>query len=336
MEFKKYNSIENAYQTEVLEQIIKHGFEIENYVVQEKVHGANFSFHTDGIEVKIAKRSGFIEHNETFYNAQTVAKNYHERVVSLFAKVKDHFPETKTIAIFGELYGGFYKHPNVTPNKEAVKVQKGIDYNPDNDFYAFDIKINENEFLDVELANEFFETIGFFYAKTLFKGSLKEALEYPNEFNSLIPAWLGLPVLENNVIEGVIIRPEKTHFFGNGSRVILKNKNEKWSEKSKDRSERTPTEAVAFSEVAESVWNKLQLFLTTNRLYNVLSKEGEFTPKIMGKLIGLLAQDALTDFMKEHSSVFEALEKEERKLITKRLNNSSTKLIKEEFMTLKV
>lgn len=336
MEFKKYNSIENAYQTEVLEQIIKHGFEKENYVVQEKVHGANFSFHTNGTEVKIAKRSGFIEDNDAFYNAHVVAKNYHERVVNLFAKVKNHFPETQTIAIYGELYGGFYNHQNVTPNKEAIKVQKGIDYNPNNDFYAFDIKINENEFLDVELANEFFETIGFFYAKTLFKGSLKEALEYPNEFNSLIPAWLGLPVLENNVTEGVIIRPEKTQFFGNGSRVILKNKNEKWSEKSKERTERTPIETVVLSAAAETVWNELQLFLTSNRLYNVLSKEGEFTPKIMGKLIGLLAQDALTDFMKEHSSAFEVLEKEERKWITKRLNNSVTKLIKEEFMTLKV
>lgn len=335
MEFKKYNSIENSYQTEVLEQIIKHGFEKETYIVQEKVHGANFSFHTNGTEVKIAKRSGFIEENEVFYNAQTVAKNYHERVINLFSKVKERFPETKTITVFGELYGGFYNHPKVTIKKEAIKVQKGINYNPENDFYAFDIKINENEFLDVELANEFFETIGFFYAKTLFKGSLKEALEYPNEFNSLIPAWLGLPVLENNVTEGVIIRPEKTHFFGNGSRVVLKNKNEKWSEKSKDRSERISPETVTLSETAENVWNELQRFLTTNRLYNVLSKEGEFTPKMMGKLLGLFAQDALTDFIKEHSIAFEALGKEERKLITKRLNQRASKLIKEEFITLK-
>jgi Rnl2 family RNA ligase len=335
MEFKKYNSIENAYQTEVLEQIIKHGFEKETYIVQEKVHGANFSFHTNGTEVRIAKRSGFIEENEVFYNAQTVAKNYHERVVNLFVKVKERFPETMTITVFGELYGGSYNHPNVTINKEAIKVQKGINYNPDNDFYAFDIKINENEYLDVALANEFFETIGFFYAKTLFNGSLKEALDYPNEFNTLIPAWLGLPVLENNLTEGVIIRPEKTHFFGNGSRVILKNKNEKWSEKSKVRSERVPVETEALSETAENVWNELQRFLTTNRLYNVLSKEGEFTPKMMGKLLGLFAQDALTDFMKEHSIAFETLEKEERKLITKRLNQSATKLIKEEFITLK-
>ncbi len=335
MEFRKYNSIENAYQTEVLEQIIKHGFEKETYVVQEKVHGANFSFHTNGTEVIIAKRSGFIEENEVFYNAQALAKNYHERVVNLFATVKQRFSQTDTITVFGELYGGSYNHPNVTINKEAIKVQKGIHYNPNNDFYAFDIKISENEFLDVELANEFFETIGFFYAKTLFKGSLKEALDYPNEFNSLIPAWLGLPFLENNLTEGVIIRPEKTQFFGNGARVILKNKNEKWSEKSKVKSERIPVETAVLSETAENLWNELHRFLTTNRLHNVLSKEGEFTPKIMGKLLGLFAQDALTDFMKEHRCEFEALEKEERKLITKRLNHWATQLIKEEFITLK-
>ena len=133
----------------------------------------------------------------------------------------------------------------------------------------------------------------------------------------------------------MIIRPEKTQFFGNGARVILKNKNEKWSEKSKVKSERIPVETAVLSETAESLWNELHRFLTTNRLRNVLSKEGEFTPKIMGKLLGLFAQDALTDFMKEYSSAFEALEKEERKLITKRLNHWATKLIKDEFITLK-
>ncbi|WP_298121983.1 RNA ligase, Rnl2 family [Flavobacterium sp.] len=336
MEFKKYNSIENAYQKIVLEQIIIHGFEKEIYVVQEKVHGANFSFFTDGKLVKIAKRTDFIQEDETFYNAQKVAEKYHDSVLQLFEKVKEQFDDIETLVIYGELFGGHYNHKDVVPIKEAIKVQKGIDYSPENDFYAFDIKLNGTHYLDVATANTFFETMNFFYAKTLFEGTLKEALKYPNEFNSKIPDWLGLTALEDNITEGVIIRPAQVKYFGNGSRVILKNKNEKWSEKTKVKRDKTVHKEVVFTENAQIVWEEIQTYITTNRLYNVLSKEGEFTPKMMGKITGLFAQDILTDFMKEQAESFNILEKEEQKGITKRLNNVIIKMIKEEFMTLKV
>ncbi len=336
MEFKKYNSIENAYQKEVLEQIIIHGFEKEIYVVQEKVHGANFSFFTDGKLVKIAKRTDFIQEDETFYNAQKMAEKYHDNVLQLFKKVKEQFPEIETLVIYGELFGGHYNHKDVVPIKDAIKVQKGIDYSPDNDFFAFDIKLNGTHYLDVATANAFFETMNFFYAKTLFEGTLEEALRYPNEFNTKIPDWLVLPALEDNITEGVIIRPAQVKYFGNGSRVILKNKNEKWSEKTKVKKDKTAHKEVVFTENAQTVWEEIQTYITTNRLYNVLSKEGEFTPKMMGKITGLFAQDILTDFMKDQAESFNTLEKEEQKGITKRLNNVIIKMIKEEFMTLKV
>lgn len=319
-----------------MEQIIIHGFEKETYVVQEKVHGANFSFFTNGKEVKMAKRTDFIQENETFYNAQKVAKNYHDKVLQMFEKVKDQFPDIETLVIYGELFGGNYNHKDVAPIKGAIKVQKGIDYSPDNDFYAFDIKLNGTHYLDINTANALFEATNFFYAKTLFEGTLEEALKYPNEFNSKIPDWLVLPSLEDNITEGVIIRPAQVKYFGNGSRVILKNKNEKWSEKTKVKRDKTDQKEVVFTENAQAVWEEIQTYITTNRLYNVLSKEGEFKPKMMGKVTGLFAQDVLTDFMKEQAESFANLGKEEQKGITKRLNNTIIKMIKEEFMTLKV
>ena len=39
--FRKYNSIENTYREEFLERIKSHGFWNDEFVVQEKVHGAN-------------------------------------------------------------------------------------------------------------------------------------------------------------------------------------------------------------------------------------------------------------------------------------------------------
>ncbi|MFK7050591.1 hypothetical protein V3Q77_11900 [Flavobacterium davisii] len=80
----------------------------------------------------------------------------------------------------------------------------------------------------------------------------------------------------------------------------------------------------------------IKSFVTENRLYNVLSKEGEFHPKRIGKLMGWMSQDVMTDFKKEHETILESLEKESQKAINKRLNVLIISVIKEEFMTFKV
>ena len=337
MIFKTYNSIENAYQARVIEQIRIQGFGDEVFIVQEKVHGANFSFFTDGKEIKIAKRTAFIEKDEKFFNAHQILERYRKNVIKVFQKVKTIDPNVETIVIYGELFGGGYEHKDVEPVKGAVKVQKGIEYAPYNEFYAFDIKLNGVTYLDTEMINSIFEETGFFYAKTLFQGSLEEALRFPNVFNSKIPTWLGLPEM-NNMCEGTIVKTLKTKYFGNGARVILKNKNEKWIEKSKMVKEQAKTvqKQIHFSETAQNIWEEIQRYATVNRLNNVVSKIGEFEPKIIGKVIGLFAQDILEDFEKDFPAVFTTIEKEEQKRINKKLNALVIDFIKEELMTVKV
>lgn len=337
MIFKTYNSIENAYQTRVIDQIRLQGLGDEVFIVQEKVHGANFSFFTDGKEIKIAKRTAFIEKEEKFYNAHKILEQYRKNVINLFQKVKTIYPNIETVVIYGELFGGGYKHKEVEPVKDAIKVQAGIEYAPYNDFYAFDIKLNGVTYLDTDMANSIFEETGFFYAKTLFEGTLEEALMFPNVFNSKIPTWLGLPEM-NNMCEGTIIRTLKTRYFGNGARVILKNKNEKWIEKSKmvKKQDKMVQKQLNFSETAQNIWNEIQRYATVNRLNNVVSKIGEFEPKMMGKVIGLFAQDILEDFEKDFPAVFTTIEKEEQKRINKKLNSLVIDIVKEELNSAKV
>ncbi|WP_137904862.1 RNA ligase, Rnl2 family [Chryseobacterium sp. 2VB] len=338
MIFKTYNAIENAYQTRVIDQIRMQGFGDEVFIVQEKVHGANFSFFTDGKEIKIAKRTAFIEKDEKFFNAHQMLERYRNNVIEVFQKVKTIHPDVETVVIYGELFGGGYQHKEVESVKDAVKVQKGIEYAPHNEFYAFDIKLNGVTYLDTEVVNQIFEETGFFYAKILFQGSLEEALKFPNVFNSKIPAWLGLPELENNRCEGTIIKTLKTRYFGNGARIILKNKNEKWVEKAKmvKKQAKTVQKQVHFSEKAQEIWEEIQKYATANRLNNVVSKIGEFEPKMIGKVIGLFAQDILEDFDKDFPVAFTAIEKKEQKRINKKLNSLVIDFIKEELMTLKV
>ena len=336
MIFKTYNSIENAYQTRVIDQIRLQGFGDEVFIVQEKVHGANFSFFTDGKEIKIAKRTAFIEKDEKFFNAHQILEHYRKNVIEAFQKVKALYPDVETVVIYGELFGGGYKHKEVEPVENAVKVQSGIEYAPYNEFYAFDIKLNGITYLDTDIINSIFEQTGFFYAKTLFQGTLEEALKFPNVFNSKIPTWLGLPEL-NNMCEGTIIKTLKTRYFGNGARVILKNKNEKWIEKSKvvRKQNKTVQKQIHFSETAQNTWEEIQRYVTVNRLNNVLSKIGEFEPKMIGKVIGLFAQDILEDFEKDFPAAFTVIEKEEQKRINRKLNSLAIDFIKEELTSAK-
>lgn len=329
MKFKKYNSIENVYRKEFVDRIAMATFENNDFVVQEKVHGANFSLISDGKIIKSAKRTTMLEDSETFYNHSLIKDMYTEKMLTLFGLVKNAFPETETITVFGELFGGSY--PNVDQTNNAMKVQKGIFYAPFNDFYAFDILINQDKYVSVDQANIWFDNLDFFYARTLFRGTLYEALKYPNAFESKIPQWLKLPVIENNVCEGVVIKPVKAHFLPNGNRIILKNKNDKWSEKAKVKQSK-PEKTL--SKEANEMLKHLEAFVNTNRLNNVLSKTGSFDIKQMGKFIGLLSKDAFEDFLKEFKSEFNNLEKVEQKELTKRLNQYSVKLIKQELMQL--
>lgn len=336
MIFKTYNAIENAYQTRVIDQIRLQGFGDEVFIVQEKVHGANFSFFTDGNEIRIGKRTAFITKDEKFFNAHQILERYRKNVIEVFRKVKAMHPDVETVVIYGELFGGGYKHKEVEPVKDAVKVQKGIEYTPHNDFYAFDIKLNGVTYLDTDVINPIFEETGFFYAQTLFQGTLEEALRFPNVFNSKIPGWFGLPEL-NNMCEGTIIRTLKTRYFGNGARVILKNKNEKWIEKAKmvKKQEKTVQKQMRFSETAQNIWDEIQRYATVNRLNNVVSKVGELEPKMVGKVIGLFAQDILEDFGKDFPEAFTTIEKEEQKMINKKLNSLVIDIVKQELISAK-
>jgi len=325
--FKKYNSIENTYREEFLERIKSHGFWNDEYVVQEKVHGANLSYWTtDGQIFHAAKRTTNLDPAERFYNFQTVLAKLQPKFENIWQQLKIDYPDLTQLTIFGELMGGAYPHPAVDKNKSAKKIQKGIHYSPNNDFFAFDMLLNRTDFLSVTKVNQLFEKEGLLHAKTIFKGSIAECLEYPNDFNSTIPADLGLPEIPLNIIEGVVIRPVQPRFFNNGTRVILKNKNEKWSERIKLDKPIRP--ADIFSEKVMQLQEAVKAYITENRLDNVLSKLGEVTPKDFGKVLGLFNKDILEDFQKDYHEVLDTLEKKEQKTINKSLGKSTPKMVR--------
>jgi len=324
--FKKYNSIENTYREEFLEKIKGHGFWNETYVVQEKVHGANLSFWTvDGINFYTAKRTANLTVEDKFFNHQTVLDSLQVNLQNIWKSLINKFPDLKQMTVFGELIGGFYPHPEVKADSKAVKVQKGVAYSPHNSFYAFDILINLETYLDVDITNTLFEQENILYAKTLFSGSLEQCLNHSNAFDSTIPQELKLPKITPNICEGVIIKPFKTKHFNNGLRVILKNKNENWSEKKKFGKSIKRQEKV--SDKVSKLREAILTYVTENRLDNVLSKIGPVSKKDFGLILGSFNKDIVDDFIKDYQSIVDDLEKKEVKQVTKSFSKIAAGMI---------
>jgi len=336
MEFKKYNSIENSYQDDFLSSIIEQGFGNQEYLVQEKVHGANLSFITNGQQILSAKRTELILDNEDFYNSRLVLEKYKDKILALYVDLANQF-QVNTVTIFGEVFGGGYPHPDIPKNDIAKLVQRGIYYSPSNEFYAFDIMLDNERYLDTETANVLFEKHKFVYAKTLFKGSLSDCLAYPNAFKTNIPREYNLPELDGNICEGIVIRSAQTVFLRNGSRVIIKNKNEKWAENNNyiDKAilkNLLSSEGEELSEEANFLCEEIFKLITQNRLDNLISKIGEVNPKKdLGKVLGLYNKDVLTDFLKDNQQKYDGLEKQESKAVNKFLNRYAAELINDYF-----
>lgn len=324
--FKKYNSIENSYRSEFIDKIRNSPIKDDVFIVQEKVHGANLSFWTDGIEIKTAKRSGFLEEDESFYNFQLVRKQYRAQILECFSLLKARYSTINHIAIYGELIGGSYSHPDIERVKNSIRVQKGIAYTPKNDFYAFDIRINSEYYLPIDEATALLALLGFFYARTLFEGSLDDALNYPNAFESKISGWLGLPSVENNICEGTVIKPNKSYFFPNGERVIIKNKNEKWAE-NKNHTIKIKEEEVV-SEMVIKLQRIVETYVTQNRLNNVISKIGEISFSDFGRVLGLFNKDILEDFLKDYDNHYNSLEKLEQKKVKKHIGSKAAAILR--------
>lgn len=328
--FKKYNSIENSYRTEFLDRILGHNFWNLSYAIQEKVHGSNLSFYSvDGQNFNAAKRTEGLKDDERFYNHQSILEKHIDKFRAIYESICQEVEHVEQVSIYGEVIGGSYPHKEVKRNHEALKVQKGIFYSPNNEFYAFDIQINRELYLDVEYINGLFEKYELLYARTLFRGSLNECLKYPNMFGTTIPQLLGLPEIEPNYCEGVIIKPLKTCYFNNGTRVILKNKNEKWTENSKHI--KTIKKEAPLSEKVTEFQAIIGTYATENRLNNVLSKMSEVTIKDFGKIIGSFNRDIIEDFAKDYNAQFMLLEKKEQKLVTKSIGYISSSMIKNYF-----
>ena len=289
MKFNKFPSLINSYQEKMVNKAQMLG--ITEWTVTEKIHGANMGLYCDGTSVRPASRTKLVD--GSFFNCGSVVDRYTEDVKALFTRF--HTGPEAYIIVYGEYFGGVYEGKSVD---QAKKVQKGIDYTPENDFRAFNLLLVEGTsqtWVDTAALQHLLEGAELKTVPILATGSLSHCLNFNHVYNSEIPASYNLAPLEENVCEGNVIMPSNGSDYMDGEFFLgFKHKNDKWSEKSA-----APKEEFVIDTHLESQRDSLLSFATENRFMNVLSKEGEFNSKLIGKYIGLMLKDIYADYLNE-------------------------------------
>jgi Rnl2 family RNA ligase len=204
------------------------------WVVTEKIHGANFCIATDGVEVRCANRRAWIAPDESFFGYETVREDLAPKLRELFRQVKADLPDVVSLYLYGELFGGGYPHPEVKPIDGVQPIQTGVWYAPDIRFCAFDLRIEnaggERRYLDYADVVKRCAEVDIPAAVPLFVGKYEAAAARDIRFDSTIPRLLGLPGLPigTNLAEGVVIKPyrEVAMTAPNGERLrpVIKRK----------------------------------------------------------------------------------------------------------------
>lgn len=307
MEFIKYPSLENHYREKFIGAIEMNEAKDGEWFATEKLHGSNYSFYTNGFEVMTAKRSGFVGQDASFFNHQSIFEDNAEAILKLHDDLA--LTPDKQLVVYGELVG--------------EGVQRGVSYCEGKGFFAFDVLIKhadgELEWLDYDSTLvEVLEECGFKVAPVVARGSFEDMLALDNSFNSRVTTG------KEFTAEGLVIRPVQTAFLHSGSRIAIKSKSEKFSERKVSKTKTPPKEldedAKAFLGVVD--------YITDNRLNNVMSKVGEVDKSMFPQLMGLLIQDAIEDFEKDTGKSWSDLDKGVRKAVQKELQKPARDLVK--------
>lgn len=308
------------------------------WVVTEKIHGANFCIITDGTKVGFAKRKELLSPDEDFFGFHSIRKLLREQTLSIYHTLHHNDSSIVTVAIYGELFGGEYPHPEVMEIEGFQGIQTGVYYSPKICYCAFDIALEcgapkGRVYLDYDLGLKLFRDVGMFYSQSLFMGKYEDALAYNIKFNSTIPGLLGLPKLpRDNLAEGVVIKPAKAIYLDTPKgkvRPIFKRKINLFAEDS--RFHQAEKWSYSYYKPRETDINEQLLSLVTpTRLDNVISKLGRVVinnPSKKKLLVESFIDDVLESFREIYPTQWETFSSSYQDKLKKNVLEAVLKLL---------
>lgn len=181
------------------------------WVAQEKIHGAQVVVGVSATELRIGKRKAWLSEGDAFFGWQLLRAE----LARVARAVRDalRVESDRELHLYGELFGGAYPHPSVSPIAGLSPVQTGIWYAPDMRWAPFDAVLlapgdaASAEFVDaIELAAAV-TAAGALSPPVLARGKKADVSATPHRFLTRVPDALGLPALPNNFAEGLVLKP---------------------------------------------------------------------------------------------------------------------------------
>ena len=280
------------------------------FAVTEKIHGANLKFevlhtptphHPSKLSVRVCSRRRLLSKDDAFFDYQTrILPKLEPKLKQLFWPVWMTNPRICSVAVYGEIFGGQYGHRDVEPTQGVRPVQhKHAHYSPDIHFSAFDVQYRTEKdkptYLPFAWAFSLLRAVGVPTVPVILRNATYAqvcALDVET-LATRAPARYGLPPIERNIAEGVVIRLMRDTYRYRGRRCIFKWKSAKFNEVRPRLYDHTPT--IPQGDV-DSVLQEVERYITKPRLASVLSKLDETARLNTARVCGMLVADALQDF----------------------------------------
>lgn len=278
IEHKKYSKTIQSYDLKSISALKAKNPDLWDceYVVTEKIHGANLCFAVAKINgeivVKPASRNQFC--GKTFQGAGELIASISEDLKNCYKESSKNLEED-VLYIYGELFG--------------AGVQSGVRYGPAKRYAVFDIRMSDQWYSYDELSREIEKLNRRFKGKYSLEAphlmgrfkTLPDALTCSNEFDSKMSDE------KDNTCEGIVITSNIP-----AGRLKIKNKNKKFTERKQPR-----RQSLVMDGELIPIFEKMLARVNKNRFDNVLSHHDKFaSPKQIGFFIKEFNQDILSPF----------------------------------------
>lgn len=312
-DFYKYPSIVNIKPSDIKK------FSNEYVYVKEKVHGSNFVIVVGESDIKFGKRGGYLGDDSNFYDWKKIRDKYKECFSKLYGMLKNDVENIDKIYIYSEIYGGQYPHPEIKNNTNSKVVQKRVWYSPFIDIIIYDVFVGTpvNRWINWSHIEKICQQCELRTVPTIHRGILSEILDKNkniNEITSLIPGLHGLPLLEKNIGEGVILKFQKPP----DNDIILDDfgKTYKWKHPNFEEVAFKKNQYDAKTKLSVEEFNELRqraiLYINENRVLSYISKitlDELIDKSQFGTHIKEIVKDAFEDFIKDISDTEEERDK---------------------------
>ena len=281
MRFRPYSKIPAA--GEVRAQIAG-----GTWVALEKIHGAQLVVAVQGGQVLFGKRKAWLAEDDPFFGWQLLRVRLGAAAREIAHALS---ADGDAVYLYGELFGGHYPHPNIQVVPGMSPVQTGIWYAPDLRWSPFDILVSRAEEEGVLLAHREVETLaraaGLLTPPVIRRGTRAEMAAVPTRAPTRVPELLGLPPIEGNVAEGLVIKSDQR--MPPSQRGCFKRKIEEFNEARFDESEAwDPNRRLSVDELMG--W--AERLVNPARIASALSKLGRSE---VGKILDEVILDVRVD-----------------------------------------